>query len=271
MLRKAAPPPGVPCVLPWRVTGPALARRLRSSLPPGDSDDPPFSAVPEKPPPARIKRRTKPSATATTTTARRAPGNGSRGGGGGDRFPVHSDLPFDFRYSYSETDPSLRPLGFREPPRFSPFGPGRLDRTWDGVSAPAPAEEKPTAAAERAAVQGAPLTESEIEELVERYRHSDCSRQINLGQDLCPPRLPPLLPPPLTACSLLPPCDFRQRGGDSQPAGRHPQPLEEGRSCEDQVPRRADAGHGQPLLPPRGARIELQRPSAVQVPSLRPR
>ncbi|CAA7394418.1 unnamed protein product [Spirodela intermedia] len=173
MQRKAAASPGLLCVLPWRVTGAAWACRLHSILTSSDSHDPPFSSVPEKPPPARIKRRTKPSATATTTSTK--PRHT-----GGDRFPVHSDLPFDFRYSYSETDPCLRPLGFREPPRFSPFGPGRLDRTWNGVSAPAPAEEKP--AAERAAVLGAPLTESEIEELVERYRHSDCSRQINLGK-----------------------------------------------------------------------------------------
>ncbi|KAA8523692.1 hypothetical protein F0562_010115 [Nyssa sinensis] len=98
-------------------------------------------------------------------------------------FPVKSDLPFDFRYSYSETNPSVEPIGFREPPRFSPFGPGRLDRKWAGISALA---EHPVdlakVAEERNAVLGEPLTEEEIAELVERYRHSDCSRQINLGK-----------------------------------------------------------------------------------------
>ncbi|KAK5834316.1 hypothetical protein PVK06_018193 [Gossypium arboreum] len=50
--------------------------------------------------------------------------------------PIKSSLPFNFRHSYSETDPSLEPIGFREPKRFSPFGPGRLDREWTGTSAP---------------------------------------------------------------------------------------------------------------------------------------
>ncbi|KAI7981722.1 hypothetical protein LOK49_Contig15G00019 [Camellia lanceoleosa] len=50
-------------------------------------------------------------------------------------FPLKSNLPFDFRYSYSETNPSIEPIGYREPPRFSPFGPGRLDRKWIGACA----------------------------------------------------------------------------------------------------------------------------------------
>ncbi|KAK8300804.1 hypothetical protein V6Z12_D05G418000 [Gossypium hirsutum] len=50
--------------------------------------------------------------------------------------PIKSSLPFDFRHSYSETDPTLEPIGFREPKRFSPFGLGRLDREWTGTSAP---------------------------------------------------------------------------------------------------------------------------------------
>ncbi|KAI8558330.1 hypothetical protein RHMOL_Rhmol04G0083100 [Rhododendron molle] len=97
-------------------------------------------------------------------------------------FPLKSDLPFDFRYSYSEANPSVEPIAFREPPRFSPFGPGRLDRKWTGTCAPA---EKGVDFAkvveERNAVLGEPLAEEEADELVERYRHSDCSRQINLG------------------------------------------------------------------------------------------
>jgi hypothetical protein len=96
--------------------------------------------------------------------------------------PLKSDIPFDFRYSYSETDPSVEPIGFREPPRFSPFGPGRIDRAWTGTSAPAHQEvDTESIAQDRNRVLGDPLSEEEIAELVERYRHSDCSRQINLG------------------------------------------------------------------------------------------
>ncbi|KAK8921935.1 hypothetical protein KSP39_PZI020640 [Platanthera zijinensis] len=138
-----------------------------ASAPDESDDDPPFSLItkiadpkPELPPRTLIS------------------------GKGNAPAPFHSDLPFDFRFSYSETDPSVRPIGYREPPRFSPFGPGRLDRKWDGVSAPAVGEFPPDAVLEeqRRSVLGEPLTEEEIEELVERYRHSDCSSQINLGR-----------------------------------------------------------------------------------------
>ncbi|CAN1318754.1 CRS2-associated factor 2, mitochondrial [Linum perenne] len=53
------------------------------------------------------------------------------------KLPVKSDLPFDFRYSYSEHNPAVKPIGFREKKRFSPFGPRRLDREWTGTAAPA--------------------------------------------------------------------------------------------------------------------------------------
>ncbi|MED6205920.1 hypothetical protein PIB30_022205 [Stylosanthes scabra] len=97
--------------------------------------------------------------------------------------PLKSELPFDFRYSYSETNPSVRPIGFRESPKFSPFGPGRLDRKWTGTSAPVLEEVDQTKLEEeRNQVLGEPLTEDEVAELVERYRHSDCARQINLGK-----------------------------------------------------------------------------------------
>lgn len=96
--------------------------------------------------------------------------------------PLKSDLPFDFKYSYSETNPSVEPIGFRESPKFSPFGPGRLDRRWTGTAAPAQQEvDLDWVAEERNRVLGDPLTEEEVAELVERYRHSDCARQINLG------------------------------------------------------------------------------------------
>ncbi|KAL3632183.1 hypothetical protein CASFOL_025167 [Castilleja foliolosa] len=93
------------------------------------------------------------------------------------------ELPFDYMYSYSETSPGVKPIGFREPPRFSPFGPGRIDRKWNGVSAPA--QQKPgldELAEERERVLGDPLSDEEIAQLVDNYRHNDCSRQINLGK-----------------------------------------------------------------------------------------
>lgn len=98
--------------------------------------------------------------------------------------PATSDLPFDFRYSYSETNPAIEPIGFREPKRFSPFGPGRLDRNWTGTCAPASPEsyDQRQWAEERVKILGEALTEEEVNELVERYRHNDCSRQINLGK-----------------------------------------------------------------------------------------
>lgn len=97
-------------------------------------------------------------------------------------FTVNSDLPFDYRYSYSETNPAVEPIGFREPTRFSPFGPGRLDRKWTGTSAPRlQSGDLEKVAEERRLVLGEPLSEEETAELVEKYRHDDCSRQINLG------------------------------------------------------------------------------------------
>ncbi|KAG0471387.1 hypothetical protein HPP92_015933 [Vanilla planifolia] len=132
-----------------------------------DADDPPFSRVP---------KASEPKFQLPTRTLSSCKGK--------SHSPFHSELPFDFRFSYSETDPSVRPIGFREPPRFSPFGPGRLDRKWDGVSARAVGEVAQTSVLEeqRRSVLGEPLTEEEVNELVERYRHSDCSRQINLGR-----------------------------------------------------------------------------------------
>lgn len=98
-------------------------------------------------------------------------------------LPLHSKLPFDFFYSYSETNPSVNPIGYRESPKFSPFGPGRLDRKWTGTSAPAEVEVKIIEVLEeRKRILGDPLSEEEVAELVEQYRHNNCSRQINLGK-----------------------------------------------------------------------------------------
>ncbi|KAL5735962.1 hypothetical protein ACOSQ2_030750 [Xanthoceras sorbifolium] len=98
------------------------------------------------------------------------------------KLPLKSKLPFDFKYSYSETNPEVEPIGFREPKRFSPFGPGRLDRKWTGTAALGPKEPDPNWVEERNRILGDPLSEEEVAELVERYRHSDCARQINLGK-----------------------------------------------------------------------------------------
>ncbi|CAL5189227.1 unnamed protein product [Lathyrus oleraceus] len=104
-------------------------------------------------------------------------------GDGSANLPLKSDLPFHFRYSYSETDPSIKPISFRESPKFSPFGPSRLDRKWTGTSAPVnhPVDLN-RIQEERNRILGAPLEDHEVSQLVERYRHSDCSRQINLGK-----------------------------------------------------------------------------------------
>ncbi|KAE8730418.1 CRS2-associated factor 1 [Hibiscus syriacus] len=106
----------------------------------------------------------------------------------------HSDLPFDFRFSYTESSPTVRPIGLREP-KYSPFGPGRLDREWTGVCAPAvdpkvksvEGTEDPKLEAKKkllmGRIQGAPLTEAERKFLVEKCQRNRTKRQINLGRD----------------------------------------------------------------------------------------
>ncbi|XP_030511448.2 CRS2-associated factor 1, mitochondrial [Rhodamnia argentea] len=108
---------------------------------------------------------------------------------------VKSDLPFDFRFSYTESSPNVRPIGLREP-KYSPFGPGRVNREWTGVCAPAvdrkvrsveegveepKLEEKRKAM--RESIQGEPLTGAERKILVERCQRHRTKRQINLGRD----------------------------------------------------------------------------------------
>ncbi|XP_042502800.1 CRS2-associated factor 1, mitochondrial isoform X1 [Macadamia integrifolia] len=108
--------------------------------------------------------------------------------------PLHSDIPFDFRFSYTESSPIVRPIGLREP-KYSPFGPGRLDRPWTGVCAPAidPTVKSVDENAEleleekrrkwRETIQGEPLTAAERKILVERCQRNRTKRQINLGRD----------------------------------------------------------------------------------------
>ncbi|CAN8267890.1 unnamed protein product [Cochlearia groenlandica] len=113
---------------------------------------------------------------------------------------THSDLPFDFRFSYTESNSNVRPIGLREP-KYSPFGPDRLDRDWTGVCAPVvnpkvesveeegegEEEEDPKLEEKRKKVrekiQGASLTESERKFLVEQCQRNKTKRQVNLGRD----------------------------------------------------------------------------------------
>ncbi|KZV56411.1 hypothetical protein F511_00408 [Dorcoceras hygrometricum] len=139
--------------------------------------DPPFSPVTTQQP----KKKSKSS----ISQRKSQPQNGTnkKSSENANKFPVKPELDFDFMYSYSENSPGVQPIGFREPPRFSPFGPGRVDRKWTGTCAPAdqkPDFEKLKEGREK--VLGEPLSEPEITELVEKYRHIDCSRQINLGK-----------------------------------------------------------------------------------------
>ncbi|KAL5704599.1 hypothetical protein ACHQM5_023003 [Ranunculus cassubicifolius] len=108
--------------------------------------------------------------------------------------PIHSDLPFDFQYSYTETSPSVRPIGLREP-KYSPFGPGRVDRVWTGVCAPAvdptvksvDGKEDPKLEEKRKkwreGVLGEPLTNAERKILVDKCQRNKTKRQVNLGRD----------------------------------------------------------------------------------------
>ncbi|GAV68647.1 CRS1_YhbY domain-containing protein [Cephalotus follicularis] len=149
------------------IASPSLTQQKYLSLPP-DLYDPPFSPLSK---PTQTKPKSK------KPTQQTNPSHDP------NKFPLKSDLPFDFRYSYSESNPSLEPIGYREPKRFSPFGPGRLDRIWTGTAAPVKLEvDTGRIEEERRLVIGDPLTEEEVVELVERYRHSDCARQINLGK-----------------------------------------------------------------------------------------
>jgi hypothetical protein len=118
----------------------------------------------------------------------------------GDRPPARSDLPFDFRFSYTESTPGSKPIGLREP-KYSPFGPGRLDRPWTGLCAPAvdatlldvdaedplPDAEKGLEEArrhERERLLGELLTPAERAFLVDKCQRNRTKRQINLGRIL---------------------------------------------------------------------------------------
>ncbi|KAL7203574.1 hypothetical protein ACSBR2_016781 [Camellia fascicularis] len=147
-------------------------------------------------PPLSLHQNPNPNPKTTTTKKPqkppyRPPSSLDRGGA----KPVRSDLPFDFRFSYTESNPDVRPIGLREP-KYSPFGPDRLDRVWTGVCAPAvelrvgsvedgkedsKLEEKRKKMREK--TLGEPLTNAERKALVDRCHSHRTKRQINLGRD----------------------------------------------------------------------------------------
>ncbi|XP_020677778.1 CRS2-associated factor 1, mitochondrial isoform X2 [Dendrobium catenatum] len=110
---------------------------------------------------------------------------------------IHSNLPFDFRFSYTESNPNVKPIGLREP-KYSPFGPGRVDRAWTGVCAPAvdpvlksvegdvsnDAEKKLEEwRRRRKMIIGEILTPAERAFLIEKCQKNRTKRQVNLGRD----------------------------------------------------------------------------------------
>jgi hypothetical protein len=106
--------------------------------------------------------------------------------------PIRSSLPFDFRFSYTESSQTVRPIGLREP-KYSPFGPDRIDRKWTGVCAPAvdpkvkslDGDEDPKLEEERKKkrehVQGDPLTNAERKAIVLQCERGKTKRQVNMG------------------------------------------------------------------------------------------
>ncbi|KAI0495472.1 hypothetical protein KFK09_021773 [Dendrobium nobile] len=110
---------------------------------------------------------------------------------------IHSNLPFDFRFSYTESNPNVKPIGLREP-KYSPFGPGRVDRAWTGVCAPAvdpvlksvegdvsnDAEKKLEQwRSRRKMIIGELLAPAERAFLIEKCQKNRTKRQVNLGRD----------------------------------------------------------------------------------------
>ncbi|KAI9118903.1 hypothetical protein K1719_009578 [Acacia pycnantha] len=123
---------------------------------------------------------------------------------------VIDGAPFEFKYSYTET-PKVKPLKMREPP-FVPFGPTTMPRPWTGRAPLPPSKKKlrefdsfvlppphkkgvkpvqkpgpflpgtsPRYVQSREEILGEPLTEEEIDELVQGCRKT--SRQLNIGRD----------------------------------------------------------------------------------------
>ncbi|XP_057508679.1 CRS2-associated factor 1, mitochondrial-like isoform X1 [Actinidia eriantha] len=148
-------------------------------------------------PPLSLHKNPNPNPDKTSTTTKKAkppyrpPSSLDRDG----EKPTSSDLPFDLRFSYTDSDPAVRPIGLREA-KYSPLGPNRQDRVRAGVCAPAvdprlgsvddgtedpKLEEKRSKMRER--ILGEPLTSAERKALVDRCQRNRDNRQINLGRD----------------------------------------------------------------------------------------
>ncbi|XP_057753872.1 CRS2-associated factor 1, mitochondrial [Arachis stenosperma] len=161
-----------------RITTSKLHERYTFTPPPSLSPESQNDDIPTKPNKKKPKPRYRP------------PSSLDRNG----RKPVRSDLPFDFRFSYTESSAKVRPIGLRGP-KYSPFGPGRVDRAWTGVCAPAvdpkvellEAKEEPKMEQQRKKrrdwVQGEPLSTAERKALVLQGERGKTKRQINLGRD----------------------------------------------------------------------------------------
>lgn len=91
----------------------------------------------------------------------------------------------------------MRPIGLREP-KYSPFGPGRVDREWTGVCAPAVDPKVKSVESEgsedpeleqkrrkmREKIQGESLTGAEMKIIVEKCQRHKTKRQVNLGMNI---------------------------------------------------------------------------------------
>ncbi|XP_073027240.1 CRS2-associated factor 1, mitochondrial [Primulina eburnea] len=182
-LSRRKPPPAITCHHCFSTTTSVSSSKLRSKY---NFVSPP-SLYPQTPTKTHLQRESNNTNSRPSKTPYRPPSSLEL-----TESPAQSDLPFDFRFSYTESNSKVRPIGLREP-KYSPFGPGRLDRVWTGVCAPAidpkegslekndELEEKRRGMRER--IQGEPLSNTERKALVERFQRHKMKRQINLGRD----------------------------------------------------------------------------------------
>lgn len=178
--RRKIPPPSISAASHRLFSTSDTPSNLRSKYPfhpPSSLHQTPTKTRPESKPTKKPKPQYKP------------PSSLDRSG----KNPVRATLPFDFRFSYTESSQVVRPIGLREP-KYSPFGPDRVDRVWTGVCAPvvnpkvrSVDEEKVELNLEekrkrtREKIQGVPLSNAERIALVERFQRHKTKRQINIG------------------------------------------------------------------------------------------